>query len=144
MAETCSGSGASCPADGFESAATECRTSTGVCDPAETCTGVGASCPTDDLLDAVPCLDGDVCNGAEACVVGVCQSMASLDCDDGDACTADSCDGITGCAHDPIVTPECTVPQVPATSGWALVLMIVLMTMVGGVRIEHARLQRSH
>jgi hypothetical protein len=146
VAETCSGSGVSCPADGFESAATECRSSTGVCDPAETCTGVDASCPTDDLLDGVPCLDGDTCNGAEECSAGVCQPMAPLDCDDSDACTADSCDGVTGCAHAPTGTPECTVaaaPAVPASSEWSVVLIVLLMIAVGAVSSERWRRRGS-
>jgi cysteine-rich repeat protein len=143
VAETCTGSGANCPVDGFESAATQCRTSADVCDVAETCTGAGASCPSDDLLDGVPCLDGDMCNGAEECAVGVCQPMAPLNCDDADACTADSCDEVTGCANDPIDSPECTVIGVPANSEWSLLLTVVLMTAVGGVLIEHRRRRRS-
>jgi cysteine-rich repeat protein len=143
VAETCTGSGVSCPADGFASASTECRSSTGVCDPTETCTGAAATCPTDDLLDGVPCLDGDVCNGAEACVVGVCQPMAPLNCDDADACTADSCDEVTGCANVQIISPECSVVALPASSGWSLMLMAALMTAIGGAVIERKRRRSS-
>jgi cysteine-rich repeat protein len=139
VAETCSGSGVGCPADGFESAATECRSSLGVCDPAETCSGAGVSCPVDDLLDGVPCLDGDVCNGAEQCEMGLCEAMTPLDCDDGDVCTADSCDAVTGCAHDLIGTPECSPPGVPTSSVWSLLLTIVLMTGLGGALIGRNR-----
>jgi len=103
---------------------------------------VAAGCPIDDLLDGVPCLDGDVCNGAEECVVGVCQPMASLNCDDEDACTADSCDEVTGCAHDPIGTPECTA-EVPASSEWSRLLIVVLMTALGGALIAHRRRRLS-
>jgi cysteine-rich repeat protein len=136
VAENCTGSGASCPADGFESAATECRTSTGVCDPAENCTGAGVNCPTDVLLNGDPCLDGNVCNGAEECVVGVCQPMTPLDCDDADVCTADSCDEITGCANVPI--PECS-PGVPSSSNGSLLLIVALMMAVGGLLIGTQR-----
>jgi hypothetical protein len=45
-----------------------------------------------------------VCNGAEECVTGVCQPMTPLNCDDGDSCTSDSFDEISGCAHDPITS----------------------------------------
>ncbi len=48
------------------------------------------------------CNDGDVCTTGEACDAGTCGGGAPLDCDDGDKCTADSCNSITGCAHSPI------------------------------------------
>ncbi len=48
------------------------------------------------------CDDNSVCNGLEDCVGGFCVSGTPLDCDDGDACTADSCDSVTGCANDVI------------------------------------------
>ena len=140
VAETCTGSSVSCPGDVFEPASTECRASTGVCDPAETCTGSSASCPTDEQLDGVPCLDGDVCNGAEQCVAGVCEPATPLDCDDGDACTADSCDEITGCAHDPVLTPECSAaPVVPTSSDWSLTMMALLLLVAGAALIDSRR-----
>ncbi|MBN1512802.1 MAG: S8 family serine peptidase, partial [Phycisphaerae bacterium] len=37
------------------------------------------------------CNDGTYCNGAEVCVLGQCQAGVAVDCDDGVACTADSC-----------------------------------------------------
>ncbi len=43
------------------------------------------------------CNDGNVCNGIEDCVGQVCVPGSSLSCDDGDSCTADSCDPLTGC-----------------------------------------------
>ncbi|MCB9519266.1 MAG: putative metal-binding motif-containing protein, partial [Myxococcales bacterium] len=43
-------------------------------------------CTTD-----VDCADGLFCNGAETCVAGACQPGAAPDCDDGVACTLDSC-----------------------------------------------------
>ncbi|MFQ5415019.1 MAG: c-type cytochrome, partial [Phycisphaerae bacterium] len=47
------------------------------------------------------CTDGDVCNGAEVCVAGVCQAGVPVDCSDGVACTVDSCDPSGGCTHVP-------------------------------------------
>jgi cysteine-rich repeat protein len=44
--------------------------------------------------DGNACTDGDVCNAG-----GVCQTGAALDCDDGELCTADSCDAATGCVN---------------------------------------------
>lgn len=45
------------------------------------------------------CTDGDLCNGVERCVAGVCQPGQPLECDDGDPCTRDFCDPTAGCAH---------------------------------------------
>lgn len=46
------------------------------------------------------CNDFDVCTLEETCVNGACVPVGMLDCDDGDPCTADSCDPVTGCLHD--------------------------------------------
>jgi hypothetical protein len=53
--------------------------------------GDGDTCTSDDECD-----DGDPCNGAETCSDGACEDGASIDCDDGIACTSDECDGDTG------------------------------------------------
>lgn len=46
------------------------------------------------------CSDGNVCNGVEVCAAGgVCVAGAPLVEDDGDPCTADACDPITGVSH---------------------------------------------
>ena len=50
------------------------------------------------------------------------------DCDDQDPCTADSCDGITGCANDPIT--GCVNPPVP-TQSWPLGGLAMLVVLVG-------------
>ena len=61
----------------FEPAATVCRLSAGVCDPAEQCTGASANCPGDVLT----------ANGT-GCA------------DDGEVCTRDVCDGVSPlCQH---------------------------------------------
>jgi hypothetical protein len=81
-----------------------CRAATGACDVAEDCDGVTTACPEDvHTPDATACDDGMACNGADACSGGACVPTAtSLDCDDGDPCTADSCADPAGCAHAPI------------------------------------------
>ncbi|MCP4907459.1 MAG: hypothetical protein GY910_20975, partial [bacterium] len=126
IAESCSGSSVACPADGFEPASTSCRSAAGNCDQEEFCTGTGGSCPTDIVLDGVPCLDSNVCNGAEQCVVGVCQAATPLSCEDANVCTADSCDPISGCSY--TVIPECmtAVPIMPWTGRAILVFFLVL------------------
>jgi len=70
--------------------------------------GLDAGPPPDDAgnVDAGPncdpaaCNDGDACNGIEGCVAGRCAPGTPLDCDDGVACTVDSC-GATGCRNVP-------------------------------------------
>lgn len=92
------------------------------CDPLNgTCQGFGAapSCndgvpctldfcnPNTDSCDHAPenfgCVDGDFCNGVEYCHPLLdCQPGTPPDCDDGVACTVDSCNESTdGCDHTP-------------------------------------------
>jgi hypothetical protein len=56
--------------------------------------------------DTNTCADSNFCNGAEVCLAGTCADQPDPNCDDGDACTADSCSVAGGaCVHDPI--PGC-------------------------------------
>lgn len=106
-------------------AGTECRASAGVCDVAEFCDGINAECPADQfdpfmcvdsnictsdvcsdgscennpVQDGTTCADADVCDGEETCQGGSCMAGSPLECDDGDACTADSCDPSVGCLN---------------------------------------------
>ena len=106
---------------------TACNDST-LCNGWETCNAYGtcvAGTPpviddynpcTTDVCDAsagvvhlpVPqgttCTDGDACNGEEICGegTGVCQAGVALTVDDGNPCTADSCDPVNGVAHTPV------------------------------------------
>jgi hypothetical protein len=43
------------------------------------------------------CDDNNVCNGIETCTAGTCVAGPPLDCDDGNACTSDTCDATRGC-----------------------------------------------
>ena len=64
---------------------------------------------TDDSCDMVlgcqhvnntaPCSDGNVCNGVEMCQGGTCQAGTSLNCNDSNVCTDDTCDAVLGCHH---------------------------------------------
>src|SRR5438034_686501 len=69
VAETCTGTSSTCPADGFLSSSTVCRASAGVCDGAENCTGTSASCPADSFLSSstVCRASAGVCDVAENC-----------------------------------------------------------------------------
>lgn len=64
-----------------------------VCEPA---TG---SCVFSAVPTGTSCSDGDACNGAEVCGGGLCLGGIAIGCDDGNPCTADSCDAVTGCVH---------------------------------------------
>jgi hypothetical protein len=113
VAETCTGSSATCPADGFASAATVCRASGGVCDLAENCTGSTAACPADGKSTAVCRASAGVCDVAESCDgVGnncpgdgfvssatVCRGLAGI-CDVAEHCTGSS----AGCPGDGVAT----------------------------------------
>ena len=87
---------------GIACSAGTCGTPT-VCNDANICTDdscdPGTGCV--NINNTVPCPDGDVCNGDEVCDgAGTCAVGTPLVCDDADACTADSCDLISGCQHD--------------------------------------------
>ena len=72
-------------------------------DPAPDCSD-GNIC-TDDTCDSTlgclnpanseVCDDGDFCTVGDTCVLGACDSGSTANCDDSNACTADSCDPAT-------------------------------------------------
>ena len=124
-------SGTSCsdgnPCNGLEG----CDTA-GVCQPGTPLpTDDGNPC-TDDGCDVVTgvwhltaaagtsCTDGSVCNGLETCnAVGICAAGPAPLLDDGDPCTADTCDPYLGVAHARI--PACVfIPADPAALAPAL------------------------
>ena len=62
----------------------------------------GDGCDTDCTYSCeieADCLDTNLCNGTESCNVTThtCQAGTALVCNDGDACTADTCDAARGC-----------------------------------------------
>ncbi|MBX3023936.1 hypothetical protein KF840_03405 [bacterium] len=116
VAETCTGSSATCPADGKSSAV--CRGAAGVCDVAESCDGVSDTCPGDGFASSGVCRPvADVCDLAESCdgsgpncpadqfaSGGECRAAAGV-CD-----VAESCDGASAaCPADAFqpATVEC-------------------------------------
>ena len=101
------------------------------CDGQETCDGAGACAPgtppnLDDgnpctvdacssagithlaVADGTSCADATVCNGAETCAAGACRPGTPLVVDDGNACTVDACDPVTGVSHTPAVGALCS------------------------------------
>lgn len=111
IAETCTGSSATCPAETFESPSTECRAAVGECDVAEHCSGVSAACPSDSVKPSdTTCTDdgnvcsADICNGSSTeCQHpagnpgAVCRASTGA-CDVAETCTGDnlSCPADTG------------------------------------------------
>jgi hypothetical protein len=77
------------------------------CASAPACQIVSDDCST------LPAPDGSACTAtcltAGSCVAGACVG-AARSCDDGDACTADICDALAGCAHAPVQCPAATDP----------------------------------
>ena len=95
--DSCDGLGA-CNVNN-ESAATPCRAIATACDAAENCDGAGG-CPADaSAADTTPCNDDNACTTGESCGLGVCSGGTLSACDDGNLCTADSCDEISGCVN---------------------------------------------
>ncbi|MBK8995696.1 MAG: hypothetical protein IPM35_08110 [Myxococcales bacterium] len=99
-AEICDGAGTCQPGtppafdDGNPCTADACSPSAGV---THTPVAAGTSCG-----------DGDACNGDETCnATGTCQPGTPPNLDDGNACTADSCDPQTGVAHAPLTGTAC-------------------------------------
>lgn len=80
----------------------------GIVDPGEECDAgeQPTPCCTDDcqfVAPGTPCPDGDVCNGDEICsAFGQCVPGAHLVCNDGNACTADTCVPASGCRYEAV------------------------------------------
>ncbi len=76
-------------------------TDNGTCDDGNPCTEdscAGADGCQHIALDGDECLDGDVCTVTDHCEAGVCVGQP-VNCDDGNDCTIDTCDGLGGCVH---------------------------------------------
>ncbi|MCZ6654716.1 MAG: S8 family serine peptidase, partial [Planctomycetota bacterium] len=85
--------------DNFATDGTSCEDGL-VCNGAETCLGglctPGTPIPGCCKNDA-DCDNGDVCDGIETCVGNICVLGTPLTCSDGNVCTDDLCDPVTGC-----------------------------------------------
>ncbi|WP_157069456.1 MYXO-CTERM sorting domain-containing protein [Sandaracinus amylolyticus] len=103
LAELCDGSTIDCPEDAVARSGTECRAASGVCDAAEQCSGIAPECPADAArADGTSCSDPGRCDGESRCAAGACIPGAPVECDDGDACTADVCAASGACESAPI------------------------------------------
>jgi Dictyostelium (slime mold) repeat len=66
----------------------------------------GAGCIHDGTGVVIACSDGNACTTGDVCqgdAVGNCAGIdtSATDCDDGIACTTDTCDPVTGCSNTP-------------------------------------------
>ena len=79
------------------------------CDDHDPCTADACDHTTGCTHTAIPgcctsdaACERDACVQAARCTGGTCGDGVAVDCDDGNACTADSCDASLGCVHAPI------------------------------------------
>jgi hypothetical protein len=80
------------------------------CDPLQTQTGWSPAI-------AAVCTDDNVCTTADQCVAGSCVGQVAVACDDGNPCSLDSCDPVTGCTALPINDAVCDDGEVCTVSG---------------------------
>jgi hypothetical protein len=79
----------------------ECTTEAN-CNDGNPCTTDGCDAGTQKCTHvghAGPCEDGSFCTLNDSCQAGVCVPGLTMQCDDSNACTDDSCDKINGCVH---------------------------------------------
>ncbi|MCB9738944.1 MAG: hypothetical protein H6747_06730 [Deltaproteobacteria bacterium] len=91
------------------------RAPTKVCDDGLPCTvdacdAKTGACSAPKASDGAACVDdGKPCTEAMTCKAGACQGGKPKSCDDGDVCSKDSCDVVTGgCTHAPDSNAGCT------------------------------------
>lgn len=104
------------------------------CDPA---TGVKHT----PVAAGTSCSDGNACNGLEQCnSVGQCMAESPVSVDDGDPCTADSCDPASGVVQH-VRNPHCGAPSagaMPAVASNPMAQEVPQAPSAGGpVVVEH-------
>ncbi len=116
--DTCNGGG-SCTDNGFVADGSSCDDGN-VCTTVDAC--IAGACAggspldcndgnvcTDDsciptsgclsINNTAPCDDASACTIVDTCNAGVCVGQPPLECNDGNPCTQDSCDDLTGCIN---------------------------------------------
>ncbi|MGB0590295.1 MAG: LamG domain-containing protein [Myxococcota bacterium] len=96
-----------CEDEGFDCDNANCDDgnpcTTDACDPESGCVA-----NPDPTMDGSPCPPPSACATSGVCHDGLCvPSEPSVNCDDGDPCTTDSCDDEEGCQH--VTLPDCGV-----------------------------------
>jgi hypothetical protein len=118
VAESCTGTGAACPADSVAGAFVECRPSAGPCDVAENCNGVAVACPADSFQPSTTvcraaagvCDLAENCTGSgAACPANGFQSSTTVCRPSGGVCDqGESCNGVSNaCPADAKSTAVC-------------------------------------
>lgn len=77
------------------------------CTVQDQCDGYGG-CGGKPSLGLLLCDDKNICTSDDSCVNGKCLGGLPLKCDDGLACTADSCKPLEGCVHKSAVGAPCS------------------------------------
>ncbi len=74
------------------------------CDDANPCTDDGCDSQIGCVFtdNEAACEDGNACTTGDLCQNGDCIAGPETDCDDANLCTEDSCQPLTGCAHDAV------------------------------------------
>jgi len=87
-----------------------CKGTPASCDDKDACTTDScdkkAGCKHDKKSSG-PCDDGDLCTLNDICEAGACKGKGAKDCNDGKACTDDSCDKKKGCINKLISNKPC-------------------------------------
>jgi hypothetical protein len=65
------------------------------------CQPATGACALVAVRDGQGCDDGDACTTGDTCQAGECRAGSALVCQDGEACTDDTCDPARGCVHTP-------------------------------------------
>ncbi len=84
----------------------QCKGTALVCEDGNPCTGPGGCLPASGCTAGLPvpdgsnCDDGNGCTTGDTCKSGACTGGTALKCNDGKACSKDSCDPIKGCVYD--------------------------------------------
>jgi hypothetical protein len=98
-----------CGDDETETTPKECP---GPCADGNVCTidrCLDGECVSEPVVAGEPCGDEDVCNGDETCDAdGACVAGPPIETDDGDPCTLDVCDPVTGVVEHPLEA-ECVL-----------------------------------
>jgi len=68
------------------------------CHTAGTCDPTSGACSSPNRSDGFGCNDGNACTQNDHCESGACAGT-TVDCDDHNLCTNDSCNTATGCTH---------------------------------------------
>ncbi len=91
-----------CTTDSCVTESGQCANVEVSCDDSNVCTvdtcDAATGCKNDVVADATECDDESACTSGDVCTAGVCAGK-TVDCADGNPCTADTCDPATGCVN---------------------------------------------